>query len=530
MRLLDWNAPPLLDSRSPYYSWIILINVCVGTFLGIYSTSSAIIANSVIAGALMLDETQAIWISVSYVMMLGVSLPVSGWLSSHYGIKRIYFVGLCIFVFSSLGGIFADTFLTLLICRIVEGIGAGFLFPLGLTIIAREFVGKKQVFAIACLTAGGIGLGITVGFLLGGYLAQYATWQSIFYLNILLGGISMVITLLFHKESEKVHVPFDYIGYLLFSLFLISSLIAFSNAKAGWNTEGWDSPFMLSCFAFGGIGLIAMLFVESRHHNPLLIFDLFKIRSFLLGCISLILVGGIYIATPTLFMSMLEMDLRYERPIIGWMFAPVGIILGCLGSVIGFIGKKIDVRLLTLIGLALLATSCFLTQYITIQSDPWQISLALCLLSAGVSFSLAPATILALMNVPPNLVTQGAGLATFFRQISGAFCTVIMQAGIVMRETLHTERYGSQVQLESPAFQNTLHRIASHIETTQGQPSEAALHSAKMVIIENVKTQAHISGTGDVYYLFGWIIIVVATLLAIEICHQKFFNQHSTAK
>jgi DHA2 family multidrug resistance protein len=489
---LNWNSPQIFDPKGSSYRWLVLLNITIATMMAIISSVATNVANTTIMGALI-------------------------------GYKRIYFTGLSIFLFGSCFSGLATNFHVLLVFRLIEGAGGGLLFPLCLSIIARLFPANKRPVAIAAYTGIGFGIGLTLGFLLGGYCAQYVNWQSIFLVNLIPGIPALLFTWMLHQETPpKKGKRFDIWGYICFAVFLVNLLMAVTSAKQPWNTGGWGSSFILTCLTLSGLGLISTLIIEVKSDNPIIRLSLFKIQSFTLGCLAIIFVGGIFFGSATYIPLYLESDLHYAKSTIGLILIPFGMILGVVGSLLGLLSAKLNMKVISVVGLIILATSCFINQKITIQSDHAQIIFVMVVRSLGVSLSLAPLTTLALSEVPQELSGPASGLITFFRQMGAAFGSATLGDIVVVRQVFHTLMYGSQVQLESPAYTSNVDTYKTLLMASKGFPSEKASEAARVIIAENVETQAHISAINDAYFVMGSALVVILVLIVAQMLLAYF--------
>jgi MFS transporter, DHA2 family, multidrug resistance protein len=514
---LNWNSPQVFNPKGGLYRWLVLLNITIATTMAIISSVATNVANTTIMGALIMNASDAVWITTGFLLMLGTSLPVGPWLAERFGYKRIYFIGLSIFLFGSCFSGLATNYHVLLVFRLIEGAGGGLLFPICLSIIAQLFPANKRPVAIAAYTGVGFGVGLTLGFLIGGYFAQYVNWQSIFLVNLIPGIPSLFFTWILHQETEaKKGKRFDIWGYICFAIFLVDLLIAVTSAKQPWNTGGWTSSFILTCLTLAGVGLVALLIIESRSDNPIIRLSLFKTQSFTLGCLAIIFVGAVFFGSATYIPIYLENDLHYAKSSIGLILIPFGMVVGVIGSVLGLFSARLNMKVVSVIGLVILAMSCFMNQMITIQSDHAQIILVMVVRSLGVSFSLAPLTTLALSEIPQELSGPASGLITFCRQMGAAFGSATLGDIVVVRQVFHSLMYGSQVQLESPAFQSKVDAYKTLLMTSKGFSSEKASEAARVLIAQNVETQANVSAINDAYFVMGSALVVILALIVVQ--------------
>lgn len=500
--------------------WIILINISLATFWAIISAVAAGIANTTISGALIIDSSLSSWIFTSYLMAVGTCLPLSGELADKYGAKCIFFVGLCIFIVGSGAAGFAFNFYSLIIFRIIEGIGAGIIFPLSLTIIAKEFKPAQLPMAMALYMGIGFGLGMAAGFLVGGFFGEFAPWQGLFFMNIAVGIPLLFITWSVHHETEpKKLPPFDFLGFFFFAVFVVSLLLIVTSAKQPWNTKGYTSPLIVTCYFLSSISFVLLIITELRVKRPVVALKLFKEKAFVVSCVTIAIIGVILFGTINLIPDVLEFQLRYEKWKIGLLMLSSGLVFGVVGPLAGFLSKMIDVRLLALFGLVLLAISCFMNMPLTIHSDQWQFTWMLIVRSIGVAISIGPITALGLSEVPKEILAEGTTLITFARQIGGAFGSSIMGLIIVDRREFHNQMFGAQVDPYSPAFQNVVGQVTYRLKDVAGFTSETATKHAKAALADNIVSQSQMAATNDAYFVIGIVTSLLALVLGWIIIH-----------
>lgn len=517
---MSWKEPSILPKDHPLGPWIILINISLATLLAIISSMSAGIASTTIAGALIIDTSANVWVFTSYLMAIGSCLPLSVWLAERFGYKCIFFAGFTIFVIGSAGAGFAYDFNSLIFFRIVEGIGGGLIFPISLTIISKEFPQNLLSTAISLYMGLGFGLGVVIGFLIGGYLGQDSYWRWIFLINPVLAIPVFLLIFGFHHETESKPLPlFDFLGYGLFILFLLPLLLIVNSAKQPWNTEGWTSNYILTCFALCLIGLIGFLIVESKVKNPVIVLKLFKDIRFLLSCMGIAIMGVIFFATASLIPNYLENQLLYEKWNAGLMMITLGVTFGIIGSIGGLFAKILDLRILCLIGLGVLIASCFLNQTLTLYSDQKQIALFLISVGIGVGVSIGPVTTIGLSNIPKEYLGIGTVIITFARQIGGAFGSSVMGLIVAARIPYHNQIFGNSVDFYSPQFQKVVKSVSTHIMSLKGATDKISVKTAHGLVMKDALAQSAIASMNDAYYLIGWISLILTVVIALAMLH-----------
>ncbi len=527
---MNWRVPQFINPSSKFLPWLILANVIFATVIGVISATAGYVADSTVQGALQMSNDDIRWISVSFIMMLGIILPLGIYLALRYGYKIIFFWGLGIFVFGSLLNSLAIDFWSLLISRAIAGAGAGALFPLSIAIIAQIFPKEKLTLPLALYVGLGFGIGSFLGYIVGGYCVQYISWQSSFFFCFLLGLLSLLATALLHKETEPQNIhKFDTWGYVAFIFFVSTLLLILVSAKADWNTEGWTSPFIITCCILSVLSLAILIPLELKNPNPLIVFSLFKNRSFLLGCITIFFVGAPLYITQILSVIFLDYDLHYAKHMIGHYLHSLGLTLGIVSACAAYLTKFFNIRILALIGMALITISCLINPNITIYSSHLQMLWMWNLRMVGIGLALGPATAYAMSDITPALGGAASIFITFARQMGGTLGSLSAQVITIERQEFHNEMFGAQVDTASPAFQTVFRNLQSHlIHNTGATPAEAP-HLAESIIRANVLTQSHATAQSDAFFLLGIATFVICVSIILEMCWSAYQKRKQTS-
>src|SRR5213594_670175 len=258
-------------SRPAINPWIIALAVTLATFMEVLDTSIANVALPHIAGSLSAGTDESTWVLTSYLVSNAIVLPLSGWLSSIVGRKRFYMGCVALFTVSSFLCGFAPNLPALIIFRILQGIGGGGLQPSEQAILADTFPLEKRGMAFAVY-----GLAVvvapTIGPWLGGWITDNFSWRWIFYINVPVGILSLLLTSFLvsdppymKKANVKAGFRIDYIGIGLISLGLGSmQIILYKGQREDW----FASKFIVVFFLLMMVGIIAGILWELREKEP----------------------------------------------------------------------------------------------------------------------------------------------------------------------------------------------------------------------------------------------------------------------
>jgi MFS transporter, DHA2 family, multidrug resistance protein len=448
------------------------------------------------------------WVLTAYLLVFGVMLPTSGWVADHFGYKRTYFFSLLVFTFGSFLCGLAWNENALIVFRIIQAVGAGFLMPVGMAIITREFPPEQRGMALG-FWAIAAAASISLGPLIGGYLVDNIGWNAIFDVNVPFGIIGLFATWVIQREYRSEHVrSFDTVGFISMSVSLIALLLALSDGNAAWNTGGWTSPFILTCFFISAVSLVVFLVTEFTVKHPLIEISLFKDFNFTVTNGILFIFGLGMFGSTFLLPLYLQNSLGYTALQTGAFFLPVGLIQAATSPVAGLLSDRLNPKIPGAIGIVLLAFSLFLNSRLSLFSEHSQIMIPLVIRGFAMGLLFTPLTTLALSSIPRNKIAQASGLFNVIRQLGGSFGVAFMGAMLTRRTLFHSAMFGQMLDPQSPAFQRAAARLSRFSELGLGSTPGVAAMRAKSLIAAHAAKQAFVQAVCDDFYIAAAISIV----------------------
>ena len=517
--------PP--NYSQPSYRWWILGNVMIGTFMAVLDATIVNVALPKIMAAFGSDLDRIQWVLTAYLLVFGVMLPTSGWVADHFGYKRTYFMSLFLFTFGSFLCGLAWNEYSLIFFRIVQAIGAGFLMPVGMAIVTREFPTEQRGVALG-FWAIAAAASVSLGPLIGGYLVDHIGWNAIFYVNVPVGMLGLFATWIIQREYKTNHTrSFDLAGFVAMAVFLIALLLALSEGNASWNTGGWTSPFILTCFLISGIGLIIFLYMEFTVKHPLIEISLFKDFNFAVTNAILFIFGLGMFGSTFLLPLYLQNSLGFTAFQAGAFFLPVGIIQAFVSPVSGLLSDKINPKIPAALGVFLLAVSLYLNSFLSLYSERIQILIPLVIRGFSMGLLFTPLSTLALSNIPRHKIAQASGLFNVIRQLGGSFGVAIMGAMLTRRTLYHTATYGQMIDSQSDTFRRVLTQLTWFSQAHLGGGRDVAALRAKSLLLSHVVKQAFVQAVCDDFLIAA--AISIAGVLPILILRTKKKNSTKVA-
>ena len=246
---LSWNSPPLYHPTHPLWKFAVIATVTLGGMMVLMDLLGSAMVMTQFQGYLSVDYDKIIWAARGVLFTLAVT-PLFGLrLGRRFGTKKIFFVGLLLFLIGTTTTALATSYPVFMACRIFGAVGGGLISSLGLPIINQTITDvKNRRPIVAAYSSISFGLGIAFGLIMGGYYGQQADWRMVFISTWYSIPPLMLATWLFFPETpRKKQPPYDIFSFMSITLFFLALLFVVTQVKAEWNTLAWNSNFIISC-------------------------------------------------------------------------------------------------------------------------------------------------------------------------------------------------------------------------------------------------------------------------------------------
>ena len=522
------NSDSSYHPKSKYYKWFVLGNVMLGTFMAVLDSTIVNVSLPKIMSSFGVGLSTIQWVITAYMLSMAVMLPTSGWLADKFGYKKMYFLGLFLFTFGSLLCGLSNDETTLIMSRIIQGLGAGMIQPLGMAIITREFPPHQRGVALG-FWAISAAASVSFGPLIGGYLVDNFSWQLIFDVNIPVGIAALLFTIIIQREFiHPTARKFDYVGFISVIVFLPVLLYALSEGNAQTNSEGWSAPYILICFAISAIGLAVFITQELTTESPLIELRLLKDRNFgMTNIIMFVFSMGMFGST-FLLPLYLQNSMGYTALQSGSVFLPVGIIQGFMSPISGIFSDKVNAKGPVILGVGLLVLSFYLNSELSFLTERSYVMTTLYLRGFGMGMIFTPLSTMSLLTLPREKMAQASGISNTIRQIAGSMGVALLSTVLTSRVNFHAQIFGGAVQSGSQIFQSTTHNMAYYIQQHAGGAYSTALKQSQSILMSNVTSQAFIQGINDDFLLAAGITML--GFIPILMLKSKKRNQGNVPK
>lgn len=415
--------------------WWVLVAIGVGTFMSALDGSVVNTTLPLISRNFNSTVAAVEWIVTIYLLVLSGLLLSFGRLGDLQGHKRVYVAGFAIFIASSALCGQAASVNSLIAYRGLQALGAAMLMANSPAILTKSFPARQRGQALG-LQATMTYLGLTVGPSLGGWLADQFSWRAVFYINLPVGLIALILSARFiHADHpSQVTERFDPLGALTFLAGLVVLLLGLNQGHA----LGWTSPVILGLLGASALFLFTFVRIESRVASPMLDLQLFRSWPFTGATISAIL-NYTCIYTITFLMPFYLLQGRSFTPTnTGMLLTAMPIVMALVAPFSGTLSDRIGTRWPTMVGMAGLAIGLYLLSGLGPDTSPAQIAVRLGVVGLGVGIFVSPNTSALMGAAPRNRQGIAAGIMATSRNVgmvlgvglAGAvFTTIVGQAG-----------------------------------------------------------------------------------------------------
>ncbi len=523
------NEELLPAEIAPPSKWLVVVTVMLPAIMEIIDTSVANVALPHMQGSLNAGTDEVTWVLTSYLVANAVVLPMTGWLSRVFGRKRFLMTCIVLFTLASLLCGAAPNLGALVFFRVLQGAAGGALIPISQAILMETFPPHQRGMAMAIFGIGAM-FGPIVGPALGGWITDNMSWRWIFYINLPIGIIAIIMCAFFIfdpsylRQQRKETISIDYWGLFLLTASMGSLQVVLDK---GQQEDWFSSSFIITFSLIFVITLIALIRVELAHKHPIINLRLFKNISFSAGNLIMFVIGFALYSSIMLIPLFLQTLMGYSATDAGMVMAPGGVATLITMPFVGAALAKRDGRKIVFIGLLLGATSMFIMQGLNLQGSFWNYTWPRIILGFGLAMIFVPLTTVTLATISRTEMGNATGMFNLLRNIGGS-------VGIAMAATL-LARYGQFYQTNlvahitpyNPLFHARLEGLKQTL-IAKGIAASEAQHTALGMIYGEVRRQAGVMAFNRIFWIIGiaFLIIIPFLLLLKRPKHQNSTTVH----
>lgn len=486
------------------YGWIAMATVMVAVLATLLTGTIINVAIPQIMGAYGIGQDTAQWLATANLAASTVGMLVTFWMVGAWGLRNMMLFSLTAFLFGSVLGGISPNIEFMILARIIQGVTAGLIAPISMSVIFQLFPARKQgtvmgVASIAAIIAPA--LGPTVG----GLLIDTFNWRYVYFLGVPFSLVCLPLTMLFlpDREENAVVKPFDWVGLVSLSLAITFMLVALSSGEdEGWTSNRIISYFSISAFAWGVFG-----YWQLKSQNPLLNLGIFKFKRFAIFALAAFMFGAGLYGSTYIIPLFLQLVQGMSPTDSGLVMMPAGFLMGAAFPYCGRIADQYDPRALISWGLVLF----FLSFYLMVDADAntgfWTFVFWMCLGRLGIALAAPCMNLHSVRAVPSSYTDQAAGVLSFVRQLGGAYGVNLLSVILERRTQFHIDAIAVTQSVDNRETMELLGQVREYLMAAglSGVEQTAAAFNHLMI---TVYTQATVTAFKDSFLIAGFVLLL----------------------
>jgi DHA2 family multidrug resistance protein len=491
--------------------WLIAALVALATFMEVLDTTIANVALRYIAGGMGVSEDEASWVVTTYLVSNAVALTASSFLARMFGRKTFFLTCLALFTASSMLCGIAWSLQSLLLFRILQGLGGGGMVPVSQSILADAFPPAKRGQAFA-LFGVAVVVAPVVGPTLGGWLADNYSWRWCFLVNGPVGLFAIALIALILRESDSATAErkrlqqqrggFDLVGFVLVATFLGALEIVLDR---GLEDDWFGSSFIVAASVVCALAFVLMVPWEISRRKPIIDLRIVATRQFGACFLVMLATGALLLGTTQFLPLLVQQNFGYTATWAGLVLSPGGLVTMVMMFVAGRLVGKIQPKYLIVAGALIVALSMYDMTNVYGDLGFWFLARSRMLFGVGVSLIFVSINTASYHGIAPDKTDQASALINAARNTGGSIGISLASNVLAHREQFHQNRLVESVIPSSVQYQDTLHQVTSYF-VGQGSSLLQAQQQAIQWIGQQVQTQASFLAYMDAF----WVLMLIA--------------------
>jgi DHA2 family multidrug resistance protein len=492
--------------------WIVAVSVMFATFMEILDTTVVNVSLPHVAGSLSATIDESTWALTSYLVANAIVLPLAGWLARQFGRKRLLMASVIGFTSTSFLCGLAPSLPFLVFFRVLQGATGGALQPLSQAVLLEAFPPEGRGKAMAFW-----GLGIVTapifGPVLGGWLTDSYSWRWVFYINVPVGIVSLVMMQRYIfdppyiRSGRAARVDWTGIGLLALGIGALQVLL-----DKGQEDDWFASDFMTTLAVVSAVALAAFLVHELRVAHPIVDLRVFRIATYASGVLLITVVGFVLYGSLVLLPILLQTLLGYPALQAGIALAPRGVGSFLAMPVVGAILGRVDARRLLAVGLVLGSLTLVWFSLLNLQTGYWDIFWPQLLQGVALALLFVPLTTITMDPIPRESMGNATSLFNLMRNIGGSMGIATSTTLLARYEQAHNNVLGAHVDLYSPQARALLARLRDAF-LARGSDLATATRQAEAAVYQLVLRQSAMLSFADVFLLLAILFVVLLPLI-----------------
>ena len=502
-----------------FRKFIITITCISVALLELIDTSIVNVALPHIMGSLSATLTEVSWVVTGYIVANVIIIPLTDWFSNEFGRKRYFLGSILLFVLASALCGQATSITELVIFRILQGVGGAALITISRVLLIEAYPPEELGLANALFGLGAV-VGPTIGPTLGGWLTDHLSWRWIFYVNLPVGIIAFMLSLIFiaDAEYEEKTKKVDWLG-IIFLVIGVGSLQTV--LERGQDDDWFSSHFILMLTIVAAVGIILFIIRELTAKKPVVDLRVLRHPSLALGSIFITILGfGLY-GSVFAFPVFTQRLLGYSALQTGLILLPGGLATAAMMPVVGTLLKRgVKPQILAFAGFSIFFIFCWMLSHLTMASGPSNFFWPLIVRGVGLGLLFVPLTTIAFTGVHGKELSLGSGLMNMFRQLGGSFGVALIGTFIERREAFHRTMLDSHINIYNPVAHDRIAQFTGGFVST-GSALSTAHEQALKAIDFTLQQQSALMSYNDTFFMVGVFFLICLPLLLFTFRKKK---------
>ncbi len=503
------NAPAP-EAKVSLKDWLAVIGSALGAFMAVLDIQITSSSLKDIQGALGASFDEGSWISTAYLIAEIVTIPLTGWLSKVFGMKRYIVTNAVLFLIFSVCCGLAWDLNSLIAFRAAQGFTGGVLIPMSFAIILSKLPPSKQPIGLAIFSITAV-FAPSIGPAVGGYLTDNFGWEYSFYLNII-PGIILISMLLYSLPASKMQLNLlkrgDYVGIVSMAIGLSCLIYVL---EEGQRKDWFGSDLILRPAIVAAIALTIFIITEFVRKEPLIDLKLFARRNFGIGSFANTVFGMALYGSVYVIPAYLTLVQGYSAWQIGQVLIWSGIPQLMITPLVPLVMKKVDARILLVWGLVAFAASCFMNAFMSHDYAGPQLIAAMLVRSIGQPFIMVPMSSLSTTGIEAENAGSASALFNMMRNLGGSFGIAGLSTLLTQREQFHSERIGESFTAVGANTHQFLNQAAAGFQH-HGYSHFNAYQAAIESLAHRIKIEAYVQAFNDCFLALGIILLTAAVV------------------